>query len=288
MALLMCVITACFLAAGIWFYVDEPNGSFIANWNWYVSLFLGLLATGGLSLYFFLVSAEVPQQIHQGVSELVEQLRSTLQGYDAVTARIVDVCESAHGYYYAATLMPLVGAVGADRFYQAYRRALVDNINAGLSVQLVFLADQPLHGYMRSCLKDEALVNQRIELVGNFIDSSLRPHAQDPEFADRLLCLESDFIPYQICIADGERAVLYFGNALDLTRAGSVRAFYTEDRGMIEVLGMGFEEMRRHGTPRFDAARGASVISQVLEADSGPKADTHSANRFPTDRHRAE
>lgn len=268
MGVLLATISGTFVAAGVLYYLRHPRGSFIESWNWYVSLALGLLATGGLSVYFFLFSSELPREIHRGVNELVVQLRSTLQGYDAVTQRIVDVCGSATSYYYAATLMPLIGAIGPSHFYEAYRRALLDKINAGVAVQLVFLDDEPRHAFMQNALKDPELARDRVELVDKFIESYLGPRAVDPEFSERLLFRTSAFVPYQICIADGERAVLYFGGTIDLTRAASVRAFYTEDRALIEVLGMGFEELRRSGVPRFEPHT-PSVIGQILEHEEG-------------------
>lgn len=252
--LVVAALVSAFAAAGIIYNGEHPEGAFLVAWNWYVALGLGLLATGALSLLFYFMSSELPSEIQDQVSKLLRQLQSPIAGYAQVTNHIIEVCESAHSHYFSATLMPLVGAVGDADFYQRYRQALVDKINSpACCVDLVFLDDTPLEQFMRNVIDNAEYgasridADDRVALVKNFIARQLIPWMHDDEYKLRLR--RTGFIPYQVCIADGARAVLYFGQTLQLERESTVRAFYTEDRAVIEVLNMGFEQMREAAQP---------------------------------------
>lgn len=240
-----------YIGAGLWYRSDSPAGSFIAVWNWWVALGIGLLATGGLSLYFYVVSQDIPGAIKDQVDTLVEQLQCPIKGYHEVTNHIIEVCESAQSYYFAATLMPLIGAIGEPHYYKRYRQALVQNIMEGCKVELVFLEQSPLEAFMAEALKDDELAKNRITLVTSFADEQLEVMTQNLEYRESFGLWRTDFIPYQVCIADGARAVLYFGKSVDLKQDSSVRAFYTEDRSVVEVLSMGFEQVREAARERL-------------------------------------
>ncbi len=244
-------LAGAYVGAGIWYWIYSPSGHFIAIWNWWVALGIGLLATGGLSLYFYVVSQDIPGAIKDRVDTLVEQLQCPIKGYHEVTNHIIDVCESAQSYYFAATLMPLIGAIGESHYYKRYRQALVKNIMEGCKVELVFLEQHPLEAFMTAALKDDELAKNRIEMVTTFAESQLEVMADNLEYRESFGLWRTDFIPYQVCIADGARAVLYFGKAVDLKQDSSVRAFYTEDRAVVEVLSMGFEQVREAARDRL-------------------------------------
>ena len=238
------ILVGGYVVSGLIYANENPQGKFLAAWNWYVALGLGLLATGGLSLYFYVVSQDIPNAIRHRVDVLVEQLQCPINGYNDVTNHIVEVCESARSHYYAATLMPLIGAIGDSQYYKRYRKALTEKINDGLKVELVFLEADRLKEFMSDALKGLPIADERIELVRMFADEQLPMWAKSDEYHESFAMWRTGFIPYQVCIADGARAVLYFGKAVDLKQASSVRAFYTEDKSVIEVLSMGFEQVR--------------------------------------------
>jgi hypothetical protein len=238
------VLLGGYVASGFIYATENPQGEFFIAWNWYVALGLGLLATGGLSLYFYVVSQDIPNEIKHRVDVLVEQLQCPINGYNNVTNHIIEVCDSARSHYYAATLMPLIGAIGDSQYYKRYRKALTEKINDGLKVELVFLEAEPLQEFMSGALSGLPIAGERIELVRMFADEQLPMWAKSDEYHESFAMWRTDFIPYQVCIADGARAVLYFGKAVDLKQASSVRAFYTEDKSVIEVLSMGFEQVR--------------------------------------------
>lgn len=251
--LFVVALVGAFAVAGVVYGSENPHGRFLAVWNWYVALGLSLLATGGLSLLFYIVSAELPNDIKRQVHALIRQLQSPIKGYADVTNHIIEVCESAESHYYAATLMPLIGAVADDEFYQRYRQALVQKINkTGCCVELVFLTDDPLEQFMLHVIEHAEYGAKRIDgtervgMVKDFIDNLLTSMMRTDEY--KLLLKRTNFIPYQVCIADGAKAVLYFGQSLQMEKESSVRAFYTEDRAVIEVLNMGFESMKESAT----------------------------------------
>jgi hypothetical protein len=243
------LLLAAIIVSAVRFAQELPRGSgfTVQDWSWLIALGVELGAAAIVSLYFYRLGSALPTRIHDELHRLAEGLQSTLLGYDEVTKKIISVCDSAQHSYCAATLMPVIGAVGQEDDYLTYKSTLLHKIHSGLTVELVFLDDEPLQDFMEHALlgRGDPDRDRRIAMVNDFVHRQLPPCATDPDLAGLFTYHRVDSLPYQICIADGQRAVLYFASAQGMAEREEIRGLYTENRAVIDVLRSGFRQMQQ-------------------------------------------
>ena len=231
------VIVASFLALGVYFWATRRDVIF-EDWTWFLTTAIGLAASVVLGVLFYQATNRLPIQISRQLIELDENLQSPLTGYETVTRRIIEVCESAEHYYLAATRMPIIGAISDGPYKQQYQTALTSKILARVRTELVCLDDDPLYEFVRTGSPQGFQVRDAESIVREFLEQQLPSYVR--QVGTKVSLGRAPFMPIQIAIADGNRAILYFSPRRDLTKDSDIRGFYTTNRDIISALIVGF------------------------------------------------
>jgi len=242
------LIVVTFVALGIYFLVTNRDGSF-QDWTWFITTAIGLAASVVLGALFYQASNRLPNQISRQLLELDEALQSPLTGYETVTRRIIDVCESADHYYLAATRMPLIGAISDGPYCQQYQTALTSKILARVRTELVCLDDEPLYSFVKSGAPQGFLVRDAEGIIREFLEQQLPSYTR--QTGTKVALGRMPLMPIQMAIADGNRAILYFSPRRDLTQDSDIRGFYTTNRDIISALIVGFYYIQKESHEEF-------------------------------------
>lgn len=256
-----------FLGLTIYFGMTR-RATTLESWIEFVMAAFGLAASAVLSLLFYEASNRLPAKISVQLVDLVENLQSPLTGYELVTSKIIDVCDSAANYYLAATRMPLIGAISDGPFCQQYQTALTTKVLAGVRTELVCLEDEPLYEFVRTASPQGFPVESSETIIREFLEQQLPSYVR--QAGAKVELGRMDAMPIQMAIADGERAILYFSPNRDLTRISEIRGFYTTNRDIISALMIGFYYIQKESREQFSTLSkdGESHVS-IVEASVG-------------------
>jgi hypothetical protein len=242
------LVVLAFLILATYFGFTRRTGKF-EDWLWFTTTALGLAGSVALGLLFFQASNELPFQISRQLLDLDETLQSPLTGYETVTRRIIEVCESAEHYYLAATRMPLIGAISDGPYCQQYQTALTSKILARVRTELVCLEDGPLYEFVRTGAPQGFKIKDAESVIREFLEQQLPSYVR--QSGTKLILGRSAFMPIQMAIADGNKAILYFSPRRDLTQDSDIRGFYTTNRDIISALIVGFYYIQHESRQEF-------------------------------------
>lgn len=256
------IILASLFAIAAYYGVTRKT-ALLENWFWFITTVVGLAATGVLSILFYQASKRLPTQIGFELIELIENLQMPLTGYEAVTRKIIEVCESAEYYYLAATRMPLIGAISDGPYCQQYQTALTAKILARVRTELVCLDDEPLYEFVRTGSPQGFAVPAAETNIREFLEQQLPSYVR--QVGVKVELCRAPFMPIQVAVADGSRAILYFSPRRDLTRDSDIRGFYTTNRDIIAALMVGFFYIQRESRVERTTLDGESKEPQHRE-----------------------
>jgi hypothetical protein len=241
------VITA-FVWVGAYYWFTHRTTR-LDDWLWFITTAIGLAASIVLGWLFYEASGKLPEQISKQMVELVQNLQSPLTGYEAVTRKIIEVCESAEHYYLAATRMPLIGAISDGPYCQQYQTALTSKILARVRTELVCLDDEPLYEFVRTGAPQGFVVQNAETIIREFLEQQLPSYVR--QTGTKVELRRMPFMPIQIAIADGTRAILYFSPSRRLTQESDIRGFYTTNRDIISAMMVGFFYIQSEARTEF-------------------------------------
>ena len=218
----------------------------LQSWSWFFSTVIKVCLSIFVSVLLYVMSSKLPKDILTKTMAYSDKLREPLYGYDTVTKAIIEVINKTTHTYHSATLTPTIGLIKSLELHQEYTSKLLHLIQSRTNIKMLCLDDLGMKGYFENIKASYSTWNDsdRLwEITKQFIDYQLLPSSLDDDYYRHFSLAGVSSLPFQLCISDNERAVIYFTSPSSLKAGHQIVGFYTEDRAIVSILETAFSNL---------------------------------------------